>query len=68
MMTKYRMFYYVILVAVFASVLMILGLNLNLFNTYNSEDFFWFSFFLFMIIEWLEKKENFSKVKKENRK
>lgn len=45
-MTKYRMFYYVIPVALFASVLMILGLNLNLFNTYNSEDFFWFSFFL----------------------
>ncbi len=67
-MTKYRMFYYVIPVALFASVLMILGLNLNLFNTYNSEDFFWFSFFLLMIIEWLEKKENFSKVKKENRK
>lgn len=67
-MNKYRMFYYVIPVALFASVLMILGLNLNLFNTYNSEDFFWFSFFLLMIIEWLEKKENFSKVKKENRK
>ena len=68
MMTKYRMLYYVISVALFASSLMILGLNLNPFNTYNSEDFFWFSFFLLMIVEWLEKKENFSKVKKENRK
>ena len=67
-MTKYRMFYYVILVALFASVLMIMATSLTQFNSYRSEDFFWFSFFLFMIIEWLEKKENFSKVKKENRK
>ena len=39
-MTKYRMLYYVISVVLFASSLMILGLNLNLFNTYNRFRFF----------------------------
>ena len=68
MMTKYRMLYYMISVALFASSLMIMATSLNPFNNYSSEDFFWFSFFLLMIAEWLEKKENFSKVKKENRK
>lgn len=68
MMTKYRMLYYVILVALFASVLMIMAISLTQFNSHRSEDFFWISFFLLMIVEWLEKKENFSKVKKESRK
>ena len=56
MMLRYKLLYYVALVALLVGVFLIIGTDLGWFNLYQSEQFFWIYFGLITVVEWIEKK------------
>ena len=56
MMLRYKLLYYVALVALLVGVFLIIGTDLGWFNLYQSEQFFWIYFGLIPVVEWIEKK------------
>lgn len=57
-MFRYKLLYYVALVALLVGVFLIIGTDLGWFNLYQSEQFFWIYFGLIPVVEWIEKKAN----------
>ena len=55
-MNKYRVIYYVALVALLVGVFLIIGTDLGWFNLYQGEQSFWLYFALIPVVEWIEKK------------
>lgn len=55
-MNKYKVIYYVVVIALLVSVFLLIGMNLSWFNPYQSDQFVWFYFALIPVIEWIEKK------------
>ena len=64
MMLRYKLLYYVALVALLVSVFLIIGTDLGWFNLYQSEQFFWIYFALIPVVEWIEKKSKGVEVEK----
>ena len=56
MMLRYKLLYYVALVALLVGVFLIIGTDLGWFNLYQSEQSFWIYFALIPVIDWIEKK------------
>ena len=56
MMLRYKLLYYVALVALLVGVFLIIGTDLGWFNLYQSEQSFWIYFGLIPVVEWIEKK------------
>ena len=56
MMFRYKLLYYVALVALLVGVFLIIGTDLGWFNLYQSEQSFWIYFALIPVVEWIEKK------------
>ena len=55
-MNKYKVIYYVVVVALLVSVFLLIGTNLGWFDFYYSDQFIWAYFALIPVIEWIEKK------------
>ena len=55
-MLRYKLLYYVALVALLVSVFLIVGTDLGWFNLYQGEQSFWLYFALIPVVEWIEKK------------
>ena len=55
-MLRYKLFYYVPLVALLVGVFLIIGTDLGWFNLYQSEQSCWIYFALIPVVEWIEKK------------
>ena len=55
-MLRYKLLYYVALVALLVGVFPIVGTDLGWFNLYQSEQSFWIYFGLIPVVEWIEKK------------
>ena len=55
-MNKYKVIYYVVVVALLVSVFLLIGTDLGWFNLYQSEQSFWIYFGLIPVVEWIEKK------------
>ena len=58
MMNKYKAIYYVVAIALFVSVCLLIGMNLGWFNQYQSDQFIWAYFALIPVVDWIEKKAN----------
>ena len=58
MMNKYKTIYYVVAIALFVSVCLLIGMNLGWFNQYQSDQFIWAYFALIPVVDWIEKKAN----------
>ena len=63
-MLRYKLLYYVALVALLVSVFLIVGTDLGWFNLYQSEQSFWIYFALIPVVEWIEKKSKGVEVEK----
>ena len=57
-MKKYKVIYYVVAIALFVSVCLLIGMNLGWFNQYQSDQFIWAYFALIPVVDWIEKKAN----------
>jgi len=57
-MNKYKTIYYVVAIALFVSVCLLIGMNLGWFNQYQSDQFIWAYFALIPVVDWIEKKAN----------
>ena len=57
-MNKYKAIYYVVAIALFVSVCLLIGMNLGWFNQYQSDQFIWAYFALIPVVDWIEKKVN----------
>ena len=57
-MNKYKAIYYVVAIALFVSVCLLIGMNLGWFNQYQSDQFIWAYFALIPVVDWIEKKAN----------
>ena len=55
-MLRYKLLYYVALVALLVGMFLIIGTDLGWFNLYQSEQFFWIYFALIPVVDWIEKK------------
>ena len=55
-MNKYKTIYYVVAIALFVSVCLLIGMNLGWFNQYQSDQFIWAYFALIPVVDWIEKK------------
>ena len=55
-MNKFKVIYYVVVVALLVSVCLLIGANLGWFDLYYSDQFIWAYFALIPVIEWIEKK------------
>ena len=55
-MNKYKVIYYVVAIALFVSVFLLIGIELGWFSSYQSDQFIWVYFALIPVIEWIEKK------------
>lgn len=55
-MNKYKVIYYVVVVALLVGVFLLIGIDLGWFNPYQSDQFIWVYFALIPVIEWIEKK------------
>lgn len=55
-MNKYKVIYYVVVIALLVSVFLLIGMDLSWFNPYQSDQFVWVYFALIPVIEWIEKK------------
>lgn len=67
-MNKYKVIYYVVVIALLVSVFLLIGMDLSWFNPYQSDQFVWVYFALIPVIEWIEKKsKNLASEKGENK-
>ena len=57
-MFRYKLLYYVALVALLVGVFLIIGTDLGWFNPYQSDQFIWAYFALIPVVDWIEKKAN----------
>ena len=57
-MNKYKTIYYVVAIALFVSVCLLIGMNLGWFNQYQSDQFIWAYFALIPVVDRIEKKAN----------
>lgn len=55
-MNKYKVIYYVVVIALLVSVFLLIGMDLSWFNPYQSDQFVWVYFALIPVIELIEKK------------
>lgn len=55
-MNKYKVIYYVVAIALFVSVCLLIGMDLGWFNQYQSDQFIWAYFALIPVVDWIEKK------------
>ena len=55
-MNKYKVIYYVVVVALLVSVFLLIGIYLGWFSPYQSDQFIWIYFALIPVIDWIEKK------------
>ncbi|CVL48778.1 Uncharacterised protein [Streptococcus pneumoniae] len=55
-MNKYKVIYYVVVIALLVSVFLLIGMDLSWFNLYQSDQFVWVYFALIPVIEGIEKK------------
>lgn len=55
-MNKYKVIYYVVVIALLVSVFLLIGMDLSWFNPYQSDQFVWVYFTLIPVTEWIEKK------------
>lgn len=55
-MNKYKVIYYVVVIALLVSVFLLIGMDLSWFNPYQSDQFVWVYFALIPVTEWIEKK------------
>ncbi|VLH54820.1 Uncharacterised protein [Streptococcus pneumoniae] len=55
-MNKYKVIYYVVVIALLVSVFLLIGMDLSWFNLYQSDQFVWVYFALIPVTEWIEKK------------
>ena len=55
-MNMYKVIYYVVVTALLVSVFLLIGMALDWFNPYQSDQFIWAYFALIPVVEWIEKK------------
>ncbi|MDS2546497.1 Uncharacterised protein [Streptococcus pneumoniae] len=55
-MNKYKVIYYVVVIALLVSAFLLIGMDLSWFNLYQSDQFVWVYFALIPVTEWIEKK------------
>ena len=55
-MNKYKVIYYVVVAALLVSVFLLIGIDLDWFRPYQSDQFIWAYFALSPVVEWIEKK------------
>ena len=55
-MKKYKVIYYVVVTALLVSVILLIGIDLGWFSSYQSDQFIWAYFALIPVVDWIEKK------------
>ena len=55
-MNKYKVIYYVVVTVLLVSVFLLIGIDLDWFRPYQSDQFIWAYFALIPVVEWIEKK------------